>query len=161
MGFTPSSFFTAFYALYALYAISGVYGAYKYADITYSSVSADKFRILNTEDSSLCAKHNAVTSYSGYSYNSVTCKCTSTNQLFYAASSNQVPKCSYENDGRLFGKCKMLLIYFFVLMVSDINPIPNRLFMVVIFTGDLKSEPSQILTWNLAHIFFVIWSFQL
>ena len=106
MGFTPSSLFTAFYALYAcFFAISGVYGANKHVDITYSSVSADKFRILNTEDSSLCAKHNAViTSYSGYPYNSVTCKCTSTNQLFYAASSNQVPKCSYENNGRLFGK---------------------------------------------------------
>ena len=108
MGVTPPVLFTALYACF--FTISGVNGAYKYTDITYSSVSADKFKILNTEDSSSCEKYNAVAAYSSYPNNSVTCKCTSTNQLFYAASSNQVPKCSYENGGSLFGK---LSFFFF------------------------------------------------
>ena len=81
-----------------------VFGAFNYANIKYSSYFADEFTIQNSRDSSICSKYNSVHSYTSSYSNTVKCRCKSANELFYTDSPNQAPKCSDEDNGRLYGK---------------------------------------------------------
>ena len=85
--------------------IGRVLGAFNYASIKYSSYIADEFTIQNSRDSSICSKYNSVHSYTSSYFNTVNCRCRTTNELFYAGSPNQAPRCSDEENGRLYGKC--------------------------------------------------------
>ena len=85
--------------------IGRVLSAFNYASIKYSSYIADEFTIQNSRDSSICSKYNSVHSYTSSYSNTVNCRCRTTNELFYAGSPNQAPRCSDEENGRLYGKC--------------------------------------------------------